>query len=388
MLEPERKAILILGMHRSGTSALARIVNLLGAAVPKDLLSPNEHNPRGYWESRQLYESHNDLLASAGSCWHDYQRLDLDRMETEAKRQGHRQRIKDAISQKFGDAPLFVLKDPRICRFVPLILSILDELNVRPVAVLPVRNPLEVASSLRERDGLTQPKSLLSWLRHVLDAEHYSRAIPRFFLRYEDLLLDWRTCLGRAAKGTGLAWPRWSSESEQAIDQFLTTNLRRQRASTEQLEVHPEVGCWIKDTYAIVSSVAENGEDRPDLDRLDLIRSKFDEACAVMGPALNEEEALVVRTGAQLASLQVVLQARTAESEALQRNLQAALEARTAESEARAAESEARAAESEALRRELQFLTGSLSWRAGKPLRVLGARFPRAATFLKRSLKS
>ena len=272
-----------------------------------------------------------------------------------AKRQGHRQRIKDGISQAFGDASLFVLKDPRICRFVPLILSILDELKVSSVAILPIRNPLEIASSLRERNGLTKSRSLLLWLRHVLEAEYYSRAIPRCFLNYEDLLLDWRTCLGRAAKSTGLAWPRWSSESESAISQFLTSELRRHRASAEQLKADPEVGFWIKDTYAIVSSLAESGEDRSDLDRLDLIRSKFDEACAVMGPALQEGEALLARTRDQLASLQRALEATTNQNEEL--------------------------------RREVQLLIGRISWRAGKPLRMLGAKFPRVATFLIRLLK-
>ena len=370
MLERERKVILVLGMHRSGTSALARTVNLLGAAAPKELLAPNEFNSRGYWESARLWQCHNDLLASANSSWHDWRRLDPNRMEEEAKQQDHRQRIKDGISQTFGDASLFVLKDPRICRFVPLILSILDELKVRAVAILPIRNPLEVASSLGDRDKLARSKSLLLWLRHVLEAEYYSRAIPRYFLHYEDLLLDWRTCLGRAASSTGLTWPRWSSESESAIGQFLTAELRHHRASAEQLKADPEVGFWIKDTYAIVSSLAESGEDHPDLDRLDIVRSKFDEACAVMGPALQGEEALVVQTREKLASLQGVLEARTVEKEALQE----ALKARTAEKEA--------------LQREFQLLTGSFSWQAGKPLRTLGARFPRAATFLKRSLKA
>jgi hypothetical protein len=384
MPEPDRKVILILGMHRSGTSALTRSVNLLGAAAPRDLMAPDEFNPSGYWESARLYESHEDLLASANSCWHDYQHLDPDRMETEAKRQGHRQRIKDGISQAFGDAPLFVLKDPRICRFVPLILSILDELKVQAVAILQLRNPLEVASSLKERDGLTQPKSQLSWLRHVLEAEYYSRALPRFFLNYEDLLLDWRTCLRRAANGTGLAWPRWSSESEQAIDQFLTAELRRHRASAEQLKVASEVGSWVKDAHAIVGSLAERGESRLNLDRLDLIRSKFDEACEVMGPALKEQEELVVRADDQLASLQGVLEARTAESEGLRRELQQ----RAGQVFKLQVALEARTTENEVLQHELQLLTGSLSWRAGKSLRALGARFPRAGTFFKRSLKS
>ena len=291
MFERERKVVLVLGMHRSGTSALARTINLLGAAAPNELLAPNEFNPRGYWESAQLLKLHDDLLASANSSWHDYRLLDPNWIEKEATRLGHRQRIKDAIIQTFGDASLFVLKDPRICRFAPLILSILDELKVCAVAILPIRNPLEVAASLGERDGIARSKSLLLWLRHVLEAEYHSRAIPRYFLNYEDLLVDWPTYLERAARSTGLAWPHWSSKSELAIGQFLMAELRRHRASVQQLKADPDVGFWIKDTYAIVASLAESGEAHLDHDRLDIIRSKFDEACASMGPALQEEGA-------------------------------------------------------------------------------------------------
>jgi hypothetical protein len=385
MLAPERKAVLILGMHRSGTSALAHVVNLLGAVGPKDLMPPSEFNVRGYMESINLVAANECLLASAGSCWHDHHRLDPDHMDTAAKRHGHRDRIKEVIIREFGDAPLFVLKDPRMCRFVPLLLSILTELNVRPLAFVPVRNPLEVARSLQQRDGLTQARSLLLWLRHVLDAEYYSRSIQRFFLRFEDLLLDWRTCLGRATEGTGLAWPRWSSVSGSEIDQFLIADLRRQHASAEQLRASPEVGSWMKDTYAIVSSLSERGGCRLDFDRLDLIRTKFDEACEVIGPALKEEEALT-------ASVQRALVARATESEALRLEVQQ----RAAESEALRLEVQqlatqisrleanltASTAKSKALRRKLQ--TARSSWRPGKYLHALGVEFRRAATFLRR----
>jgi hypothetical protein len=92
---------------------------------------------------------------------------------------------------------------------------------------------------------------------------------------------------------------------------------------------------------------------------------------AAESEALRHELQLL---GGQVSGLQASLAATTAESEALRSKLQADLRARTAESEA--------------LRRELQLLTGSLSWRAGKPLRALGAKFPRAATFLKRLLNT
>ena len=74
-LPARRQAILVLGMHRSGTSALGGVVSMLGAAAPKTLLPANGGNPRGYWESLPLERANNDLLASAGSRWDDWRAL-------------------------------------------------------------------------------------------------------------------------------------------------------------------------------------------------------------------------------------------------------------------------------------------------------------------------
>ena len=64
--------IVVLGMHRSGTSAVAGTLTKLGGAAPKHLLTADSGNPRGYFESVAFMEFHDELLASAGSCWHDW----------------------------------------------------------------------------------------------------------------------------------------------------------------------------------------------------------------------------------------------------------------------------------------------------------------------------
>src|SRR4029077_3042417 len=174
---PPRRAVLVLGMHRSGSSALAGVINALGVAPPKSLASPNQWNPRGYFESPRLFKAHDELLAAIDSCWDDWRRLDP--LQVDAKAGPNRQAIKDLLIDEFGNEPLIFIKDPRICRFVPFILSILAELNIRPVAALTIRSPLEVALSLKRRDDFSLPKSVMMWLRHVLDAEHYSRGLPR-----------------------------------------------------------------------------------------------------------------------------------------------------------------------------------------------------------------
>ena len=66
-----RKAILVLGMHRSGTSALTRVLNLYGAALPRRMIPPNPNNEKGYWEPKVIVRIHDELLSAAGSRWDD-----------------------------------------------------------------------------------------------------------------------------------------------------------------------------------------------------------------------------------------------------------------------------------------------------------------------------
>src|SRR5689334_3266656 len=147
-----RTAILVLGMHRSGTSALARVVSLLGATAPKTLMPGDATNPRGFWESNKIVPLHEQMLAAAGSSWDDWQPFNPSWYQSADATQ-MRDRLASTITEEFGEAPVFVVKDPRICRFVPIWLDVLKQLNIRAAALHIVRNPLEVAYSLKARDG-------------------------------------------------------------------------------------------------------------------------------------------------------------------------------------------------------------------------------------------
>lgn len=285
----DRQAILILGMHRSGTSALGGVVNALGAAAPKTPHPAQPHNPRGFYESVPLMQANDALLASAGSRWDDWRALNPQWVRSTAAK-AHRQTIKDTLRDEFGDAPLFFIKDPRLCRFVPLYLSILREMGVNAVALLPVRNPLEVAYSLKRRDGFPLIKSLLLWLRHVLEAEYHSRQLPRCFLPHEKVLLDWRYHLDRAAARTGLIWPAHSQLTDAAIDRFLTLDLHHERATAQEMERHPDVAALVSETYAVLSTMADGEENNELTGRLDAVRTKFEEGCKTFGGAIAAAE--------------------------------------------------------------------------------------------------
>jgi hypothetical protein len=289
---PQRQAILILGMHRSGASALAGVLRSLGVAAPKTLLMPDSSDPSGYWESVPLAKAHDELLTAAGSSWDDWRQLNPEWFNSSAA-QHFKERISDILLDEYGDAPLFVIKDPRICRFVPFMSAILGEMNIGPVAFLMLRNPLETALSLERGERIALPNGLMLWLRHVLEAERHSRHMPRYFLTYEVLLMDWRRHLDLAAKKVGIVWPARSGASAAMIEQLPWLEWRHDRGDSKILEENPDVPPFVSGTYRIVRSMAAGGESRHLFDQIDVARTKFEGGCEVFGPMVAREEAAI-----------------------------------------------------------------------------------------------
>ena len=289
----QRQAVLVLGMHRGGTSALAGVISVLGAAGPKTPMEPTIDNPRGYFESIPLANAHDALLASAGSFWHDWRQIDARWMCSTAAEEYH-QTVKDLLLSEYGDHPLIVIKDPRICRFVPFVSAILAELNTSLVTILSIRNPLEVAYSLKRRDHFLLPKSILLWLRHMLDAEFHSRRMRRCFMLYEDFLRDWQYNLDGVDKKIGVVWPNSSNSSDVKIGEFLSPDLRHEKVSYDEMKNHPDVFPLAVETYNALTKIATEGESQEILDQLDLIRTKFDEGCQIFGAAVTAGEMATV----------------------------------------------------------------------------------------------
>lgn len=218
-----RIAILVLGMHRSGTSALARLIGYLGAALPADAIEAHSDNARGYWESAAIVKADDQLLRVARSSWFDPRPLDLSRLEPSALR-SRKDRIWEAVTAAFGDARLIAIKDPRQCRFVPTIVETLAEHGVASRAVLMLRNPQAVARSIARRDGTTPAFAQLLCLRHMIDAERATRGLTRAVIGFDAMLDDWRDAAARLLPLTGGAMPE--GETAAAITGFLDPTLR------------------------------------------------------------------------------------------------------------------------------------------------------------------
>jgi hypothetical protein len=261
-------------MHRSGTSALTRVVNLLGTDIAGDLIPAHPDNIRGYWESAAVMRIHNDVLNALGCMKDD----PLDPISFPAdwdnSRAAHcaKRRIANLIARDFAGSSAFVVKDPRVSRLLPLWIDVLADLHIQPIILIPFRNPLEVAASLAQRAAIPLSKALLLYFHSYLEAELASRSVPRLFIKYHELLHDWRSCQNRISELSGERFPQPSAAISAEIDQFLTNDLHHHRFTREQLASHPGVSVAIVDMFDRMSEAAETGDDRRLRDSLDRFR--------------------------------------------------------------------------------------------------------------------
>jgi len=278
--ERHRVGILVLGMHRSGTSALARLLGAMGAALPSDAIPGGPENPLGYWESAGLVAADEQLNRAAGSSWFDLRPLDLARLPP-ALLEVRRAAIRDAIAQAWGGAPLLAIKDPRQCRFVPVVTAEVARLGIAPRAVLMLRGAGEVATSLLRRDATIASYGVLLWLRHMLDAERDTRALPRAVVSYDMLVRDPRTVVARLAPLVG-----WPADHEVAADAMPDARLRHHHDVALMLPA--PLDALIADAERAFADL-ERADDDAARDALDAVRARWDAMPWLDGDVVHDE---------------------------------------------------------------------------------------------------
>lgn len=232
MPDSSKNAILIAGMHRTGTSALARTLNLLGADIGDRLLTASPDNTQGYWESGDVMQLNNEFFAHFGSSWHDLRPLPDGWVHAQWT-VGWRARLRALIHRRWSQTDLFLVKDPRLAYLLPVWLLELRAMEITPSVILTLRDPDEAAASLSVRDiePLPTTTARFLWMRHLLDAEHASRGVARGMVRYSRLLADWRSTADGLATQLGLEWPVKPDDATPEINKFLQPALQHQRSA-------------------------------------------------------------------------------------------------------------------------------------------------------------
>jgi len=178
--------VVVLGMHRSGTSAVTRILNLLGADVgPEVDLLAEYDNPAGHWESRTLVACNDRILASFGRSW-DFPPWPAPGWERSARASRLLPDMEEAFAAVYGDAP-WAWKDPRTCLTFPLWRRVL---GAEARVLLVVRDPGAVVASVRRRDGIPALYTVGLWHHYVRAAVTAAAGLPVVCLQFEDLVAD------------------------------------------------------------------------------------------------------------------------------------------------------------------------------------------------------
>ncbi len=345
---PVRQALLVLGMHRSGTSALTRVLGLCGAALPQHKMAAAADNALGFWEPQPIVDAHDAFLREAGTGWDSMRHYPAALFATETAA-ACRRRLVDLTLREYGNAPLFILKDPRVSRLIPLWLPVLDALAAAPRIVIAVRNPLEIASSMRARDGWSEHRTLMLWLRYMLAAERDTRGLVRCFAGYEQLMNDWRGTVGRVSDVLGLAFPPRNPAVEREIDGFIRPDMRHHRHGADALLQRDDIADCVRQAWRCFGDAAETGA--VDGAALDRIGALLDDAEATLSRMTRGARPIPVRTDGPPPV--------TAEADAV---LTALMLAELERADNAAARSQ----------RLIDEMRATWTWRMTKPLRALG----------------
>ncbi len=218
--EPTSSGLLVLGMHRSGTSALSRVLGLCGFDLGERIVGPGPGNETGHWEDAFAVERHERLLAAHGAAWDDALVLPADWLQGEAGRTAVADIAAYLRSSRSRHAH-WAVKDPRLCLFAPAWQAAATAAGQPLAAVLMLRHPVEVARSLAARDGLSTGRGLLLWLEYSLAALEAAADMPVVVVDYPGLLADWRSVVAKVAGLPELAGQVPGDAAAAQIDAFL-----------------------------------------------------------------------------------------------------------------------------------------------------------------------
>jgi len=220
-----KKCILILGMHRSGTSAITGVLKIMGIGLGAEMMEPLPENPKGYFENVTAYNINEKILHSLSSAWDDllFQKIKWLKSDKLAK---YQEKIVKMINSEFSKDKIFCIKDPRLCNLLPIWHDALTWVDIDLSCILVLRHPLEVAESLRAREGFSIEKGVLLWIMYMFNAESYSRALRRAVVLYDDVLKDAKIFTERVSSCLDTTFPKSWSNVHQEIKEFLDRNLK------------------------------------------------------------------------------------------------------------------------------------------------------------------
>lgn len=224
---------MVIGMHRSGTSATTGALGCVGVRLGSSLYAGHAGiNPKGYFEHSEIADADDEALLTIGSCWDDVLPREPG-WELDERLRPLARHLASTLRREVRQAGLFAVKDPRVCRLLPWWQGIMADASIEPAYLFVVRAPQEVCASLRKRDGFSEEKSQILWLRHYLEAEMATRDARRAVLDFASFIADPVSELRRVEAQLGLTFPRAPADAAAELSAFISTDLKHHTAGNE-----------------------------------------------------------------------------------------------------------------------------------------------------------
>ena len=217
------ETILVVGMHRSGTSVLARAINLMGAFLGDgaEVMVPHpDINPTGYWERPDIVIEHERFLQKSGFAWGTLANFDLDKVAVD-KRSDLAATLRGIVGRMAQSGSTLLIKDPRLC----LVLPVWHDVLAAPAHVVVVRDPRKIATSLMAAfpDSFTTDFLLALWQKYLQAALTALAGKRVLFVSHARLLDDPMGELDRL----------WNGLSALGASKFLEFDADRLRAAID-----------------------------------------------------------------------------------------------------------------------------------------------------------
>jgi hypothetical protein len=246
----KQTCILVLGMHRSGTSALTGTLNLLlDVYLGRELLKAQEDNVKGFYENQNILDINEKMFTEMSTYWHDmfFNGNSINKITNNSKKE-----LQKFLLKEFEYSQLFAIKDPRLAYLFPIYSEILQKMDINIKVIIPYRNPIEVAISLSKRNGFSLEKGMLLWAYHFLLAEKFSRGYDRVFVNFDDLISNTSQVVDDLSKKLYIDFSEKFNKNKKDIEEFLEPGLKHHNISMDNLSSNiPKI---VKDILVLKNS--------------------------------------------------------------------------------------------------------------------------------------
>lgn len=253
----ESAVICIVGMHRSGTSMVAAMLQRCGLYLGQEnqLLGANSGNPDGHFEHTGFFEINEALLRHFGGSW-DLPPAPQSGWEQEDSLKPLRLDAKALVDTFAGQSP-WGWKEPRTTLFIPFWRSIIPQIRF----VICVRSPLEVAKSLAKRNKIPIEQGVVLWHRYMRAAIQDTEFCPRYFAHYEDYIAEPEIQVERLIDFCGLTRP--SDFSMETVG--IRRELWHQKCEISEILTAESIQAETKLLYLGLRSLIERRRQPPEL---------------------------------------------------------------------------------------------------------------------------